>query len=251
MFERFTDRARKVMSLANMEAQRLSHGFIGTEHILLGIIKEGSGVGSNVLRNLGASLSSLRTEVEKLVKPGPEMVTMGKLPQSPHAKKVIEYALEASRSLNHNYVGTEHLLLGICKEPEGIARKVLTNVFKDINRAEEEVRAETLGLLGFSESKVPDVLQSIPAEGEVVVPFSFRFIERGTKIELLDGTGAVTKSIALDGSIGAYIFNALRKHEASQALLRDVHKLLSGLNELGVTYENLLKRITRLLDSGV
>ena len=108
MFERLTDRARKVMALANQEAQRFNHEYIGTEHILLGLVKEGSGVGANVLKHLEIDLRKVRLEVEKLVKSGPDMVTMGKLPQTPRAKKVIEYAIEEARSLNHNYVGTEH-----------------------------------------------------------------------------------------------------------------------------------------------
>ncbi len=113
MYERFTDRARKVMALANQEAQRFNHEYIGTEHILLGLVKEGSGVGATVLKNLDIDLRKVRLEVEKLVKSGPDMVTMGKLPQTPRAKKVIEYAIEEARNLGHNYVGTEHLLLGI------------------------------------------------------------------------------------------------------------------------------------------
>src|SRR5471030_2197627 len=116
MFERFTDRARKVMALANQEAQRFNHEYIGTEHILLGLVKEGSGVGANVLKNLDVDLRKVRLEVEKLVKSGPDMVTMGKLPQTPRAKKVVEYAMEEARNLNHNYVGTEHLLLGLIRE---------------------------------------------------------------------------------------------------------------------------------------
>ncbi len=121
MFERFTDRARKVMALANQEAQRFNHEYIGTEHILLGLVKEGSGVGANVLKNLDVDLRKVRMEVEKLVKAGPDMVTMGKLPQTPRAKKVIEYAIEEARNLNHNYVGTEHLLLGLLREHDGVA----------------------------------------------------------------------------------------------------------------------------------
>jgi len=121
MFERFTDRARKVMALANQEAQRFNHEYIGTEHILLGLVKEGSGVGANVLKNLDVDLRKVRLEVEKLVKSGPDMVTMGKLPQTPRAKKVIEYAIEEARNLNHNYVGTEHLLLGLLREHDGVA----------------------------------------------------------------------------------------------------------------------------------
>jgi len=144
MFERFTDRARKVMALANQEAQRFNHEYIGTEHILLGLVKEGSGVGANVLKNLDVDLRKVRMEVEKLVKSGPDMVTMGKLPQTPRAKKVIEYAIEEARNLNHNYVGTEHLLLGLLREHDGVAAQVLMN----LNLKLEEVREEVLNLLG-------------------------------------------------------------------------------------------------------
>jgi ATP-dependent Clp protease ATP-binding subunit ClpC len=144
MFERFTDRARKVMALANQEAQRFNHEYIGTEHILLGLVKEGSGVGATVLKNLDVDIKKLRLEVEKLVKSGPDMVTMGKLPHTPRAKKVIEFAIEEARSLNHNYVGTEHLLLGLLRESEGIAAQVMMNLGLRL----EDVRQEVLNLLG-------------------------------------------------------------------------------------------------------
>ncbi len=152
MFERFTDRARKVMALANQEAQRFNHEYIGTEHILLGLVKEGSGVGANVLKALSVDLRKVRLEVEKLVKQGPEMVTMGKLPQTPRAKKVIEYAIEEARNLNHNYVGTEHLLLGLLREHDGVAAQVLRNLGLKL----EEVREEVLNLLGASGEELED-----------------------------------------------------------------------------------------------
>jgi len=132
------------MALANQEAQRFNHEYIGTEHILLGLVKEGSGVGANVLKNLDVDLRKVRLEVEKLVKSGPDMVTMGKLPQTPRAKKVIEYAIEEARNLNHNYVGTEHLLLGLLREQDGVAAQVLMNLGLKL----EEVREEVLNLLG-------------------------------------------------------------------------------------------------------
>src|SRR5215469_2071300 len=144
MYERFTDRARKVMQLANQEAQRFNHQYIGTEHVLLGLIKEGSGVAANVLKNLDVDLRKIRLEVEKLVQSGPDMVTMGKLPQTPRAKKVIEYSMEEARNLNHNYVGTEHILLGLLREQEGVAAQVLMNLGLKL----EEVREEVLNLLG-------------------------------------------------------------------------------------------------------
>jgi thiamine-phosphate diphosphorylase len=144
MYERFTDRARKIMQLANQEAQRFNHEYIGTEHILLGLIKEGSGVGANVLKNLDVDLRKVRMEVEKLVQSGPDKVTTGKLPQTPRAKKVIEYSMEEARNLNHNYVGTEHILLGLLREQEGVAAQVLVNLGLKL----EGVREEVLNLLG-------------------------------------------------------------------------------------------------------
>ncbi|MHC4982278.1 MAG: ATP-dependent Clp protease ATP-binding subunit [Planctomycetota bacterium] len=144
MFERFTERARRVIALANQEAQRFNHEYIGTEHVLLGLVKEGTGVGPNVLKNLGVDLHKVRMEVEKLVKAGPDMVTMGKLPQTPRAKKVLEYAIEEARNLSHNYVGTEHLLLGLLREHDGVAAQVLMNLGLKL----EEVREEVLNLLG-------------------------------------------------------------------------------------------------------
>jgi len=137
------------MALANQEAQRFNHEYIGTEHILLGLVKEGSGVGANVLKNLDVDLRKVRLEVEKLVKSGPDMVTMGKLPQTPRAKKVIEYAIEEARNLNHNYVGTEHLLLGLLREHDGVAAQVLMNLGLKL----EEVREEVLNLLGAGPSE--------------------------------------------------------------------------------------------------
>src|SRR5690349_2245159 len=146
MYERFTDRARKVMQLANQEAQRFNHEYIGTEHILLGLVKEGSGVAASVLKNLDVDLRKIRMEVEKIVQAGPDMVTMGRLPHTPRAKKVIEYAIEEARNLNHNYVGTEHLLLGLLREMEGVAAQVLQNLGLKL----DEVREEVLNLLGHS-----------------------------------------------------------------------------------------------------
>ena len=143
MFERFTDRARKIMALANQEAQRLNHEYIGTGHILIGLVKEGSGVGATVLKNYDVDIKKLRFEVKKLVKSSPDMVTMGKLPQTPRAKKVIEYAIEEARSLNHNYVGTEHILLGLLRENKSTAAQVLMNLGLKL----EDVRQKVLNLL--------------------------------------------------------------------------------------------------------
>lgn len=128
MYERFSDRARKVMHLANQEAQRFNHEYIGTEHILIGIVKEGGGVAAEVLKHLGVKLGDIRKKVEERISPGPQLVSIGKLPQTPRAKKAIEGAMEEARNLNHNYVGTEHILLGLINEVEGHAAVVLSEL---------------------------------------------------------------------------------------------------------------------------
>jgi len=147
-FDKFTERARRVLTLAQEEAHRFNHNYIGTEHILLGLVKEGSGVAANVLKNMTIDLEKIRHEVEKIVKTGPSMVTMGQLPFTPRAKKVLELSLEEASQLSHNYIGTEHLLLGLIRENEGIAAQVLMNLGIKL----DEVREEVLEFLGASEN---------------------------------------------------------------------------------------------------
>ncbi len=148
MFDRFTDRAKKVMSFARQEAMKFNHEYIGTEHILLGLVQEGSGVAANVLKNMNIDLEKIRHEVEKIVKTGPSMVTMGQLPFTPRAKKVLELSMEEASNLSHNYIGTEHLLLGLIRENEGIAAQVLMNLGVKL----DEVREEVLEFLGASDN---------------------------------------------------------------------------------------------------
>ncbi|MCC6574712.1 MAG: ATP-dependent Clp protease ATP-binding subunit [Planctomycetes bacterium] len=144
MFEQFTERARKVLGLARQEAQKFNHEYIGTEHILLGLILEGSGVAATVLRNMDVDLRKIRLEIEKLVQQGPQVMTApSKLPFTPRAKRVIDLAKEEAASLNHEHVGTEHLLLGLLRENEGIAAQVLMNLGVRL----DEVREEVLELL--------------------------------------------------------------------------------------------------------
>ncbi|MBI3098874.1 MAG: hypothetical protein HYY93_11635 [Planctomycetes bacterium] len=144
MFDKFTDRARKVMSLARQEAQKFNHEYIGTEHILLGLVHEESGIAAKVLKNLGADLRKIRMEVEKIIPEGPPGATMAQLPFTPRAKRVLELAREEANGLGHDYVGSEHLLLGLLKESEGIASHVLMN----LNLKMEDVREEVLDILG-------------------------------------------------------------------------------------------------------
>ena len=141
----FSDRARKILSLARQEAHRFNHECIDTEHILLGFIKEGSGVGMTVLKNLNVDIKKLRHDVEILMVKGPDMVTMDKLQMESRAKKVIEYAIEGARSLDHNYVGSEHLLLGLMYETRG---SISAQVLKNHGLQYEQVRNEILKALG-------------------------------------------------------------------------------------------------------
>jgi ATP-dependent Clp protease ATP-binding subunit ClpC len=147
MFERFTDRARKVMALAQEEARAAKSEYIDSVHILLSLIDEDGGVGAHVLKALHVTPKAVRTEVEKLVKPGTGLTGLGRLPQTPAAKKVIEHAIEESRKLNHSYVGTEHMLLGLFSVKESIAAAVLLNLGLKL----EEVCKQVVAILGISE----------------------------------------------------------------------------------------------------
>ncbi|HVS39787.1 MAG TPA: Clp protease N-terminal domain-containing protein [Gemmataceae bacterium] len=144
MYERFTDRARKVLQLANQEANRLNHEYVGTEHILLGLVKEGVGVAAVVLKNHGLDLHKTRLEVEVIAQPGPDHVTPGKLLQTRPAKRAVVYSIDEARNLNHNYIGTEHLLLGLLREQEGVAAQLLMNLGLKL----DDVREAVLRLLG-------------------------------------------------------------------------------------------------------
>ncbi len=143
MFERFTDRARKVMTIANEQVQQFNHQYIGTEHIFLGLIKEG-GTGVVVLKNLGVDIDKMLPEVEQLfkLKGGKDAVAEGKIPQTQNAIKVIEYAIEEARHLNHDYIGTEHILLGLLRVNEGIASQVLANLGVSIEDARMEIEKQ-------------------------------------------------------------------------------------------------------------
>ncbi|HDL10021.1 MAG TPA: ATP-dependent Clp protease ATP-binding subunit, partial [Candidatus Omnitrophica bacterium] len=139
MFNRFTERARKVIILAKEEAKRFNHDYIGTEHLLLGLIREGEGVAATVLRSMGVDLSQVRVEIEKLVQPGPASIMSGDIPFTPQAKKAIELAMDEANAMGHNYIGTEHLLLGLIREGEGVAYQVLSNLGLDLNRVREAI----------------------------------------------------------------------------------------------------------------
>ncbi len=146
MFGRFTERAQQVLVLAQEEAKRLNHNFIGTEHLLLGLVREGSGIAARALQNMSIDLNSVRQEVERITPKG-EKVSQQGISYTPRAKRVVELAIEESQNMGHNYVGTEHLMLGLVREGEGIAAQVLSNMGIDLKRARKEV----IQLLGGEE----------------------------------------------------------------------------------------------------
>ena len=238
MYERFTDRARKVMQLANQEAQRFNHEYIGTEHILLGLVKEGSGVAANVLKNLDIDLRKIRLEVEKIVQSGPDMVTMGKLPQTPRAKKVIEYSIEEARNLNHNYVGTEHLLLGLLREQEGVAAQVLMNLGLKL----EDVREEVLNLLGHNMATE----ESGGGSGE-------RQANKGkSKTPALDSFGRDLTELARQGKLDPVIGRANEIERVIQVLSRRTKNNPVLLGEAGVGKTAIVEGLAQLvIDSNV
>ena len=138
MFERFTDRARRVVVLAQEEARMLNHDYIGTEHILLGLIHEGEGVAARALESLGISLDAVRQQVEEIIGQG-QQAPSGHIPFTPRAKKVLELSLREALQLGHNYIGTEHILLGLIREGDGVAAQVLVKLGADLNRVRQQV----------------------------------------------------------------------------------------------------------------
>jgi ATP-dependent Clp protease ATP-binding subunit ClpC len=144
VFERFTERARRVIILAREEAGRFRHDFVGTEHVLLGLIRDGEGIATAVLQRLGLRLETVKAEVERALAGFPKTLTFGEVPFTPQAKRVLELSIEEARQLGHNYIGTEHLLLGLMKEGQSIAAKILESLGARL----DEVRQETLALLG-------------------------------------------------------------------------------------------------------
>src|ERR1700691_5717601 len=235
MYERFTDRARKVMQLANQEAQRFNHEYIGTEHILLGLVKEGSGVAANVLKNLDIDLRKIRLEVEKIVQTGPgsEMVTMGRLPQTPRAKKVLEYSIEEARNLNHNYVGTEHLLLGLLREQEGVAAQVLMNLGLKL----EDVREEVLNLLGHNMDSGEGGGERTAAKGK-------------SKTPALDSFGRDLTELARQGKLDPVIGRQNEIERVIQVLSRRTKNNPVLLGEAGVGKTAIVEGLAQMIVDG-
>jgi len=246
MYERFTDRARKVMQLANQEAQRFNHEYIGTEHVLLGLVKEGSGVAANVLKNLDVDLRKIRLEVERIVQPGAsgDQVVMGRLPHTPRAKKVIEYSIEEARNLNHNYVGTEHLLLGLLREQEGVAAQVLMNLGLKL----EDVREEVLNLLGHN--PMPNENES--SGGNSGASEGRSSSRQKSKTPALDSFGRDLTELARQNKLDPVIGRANEIERVIQVLSRRTKNNPVLLGEAGVGKTAIVEGLAQLIvDSSV
>jgi hypothetical protein len=198
MFERFTDRARRVVVLAQEEARLLNHNYIGTEHILLGLIHEGEGVAAKALESLGISLEAVRAQVEEIIGQGQSAPT-GHIPFTPRAKKVLELSLREALQLGHNYIGTEHILLGLIREGEGVAAQVLVKLGADLSRVRQQViellsgepveqvavgrrvvrepRPTVVGGPGvFREREPPELVRVVPLAREAVSRRGYRLV---------------------------------------------------------------------------
>ena len=170
MFERFTDRARRTVVLAQEEARLLQHNYIGTEHLLLGLIHEGEGVAAKALESLGIGLEAVRQQVEEIIGRG-QQAPSGHIPFTPRAKKVLELALREAIQLGHNYIGTEHILLGLIREGDGVAAQVLVRLGADLNRTRQRVievlhghgEAGVVGRVRRGDDSLADQLASIAA----------------------------------------------------------------------------------------
>ena len=233
MFNRFTERARKVIILAKEEAKRFNHDYIGTEHILLGLIREGEGVASAVLQNMGLSLDKIRLEIEKLVQPGPSTVVSGDIPFTPRAKRVIELSMEEARQLGHNYIGTEHLLLGLLREGEGVAAQVLLGLGLDLNK----VRNEVMELLG----------QGIPGQPGVAAGPGAKV--KG-KTPALDAFGRDLTALARDDKLDPVIGRKTEIERVMQILSRRTKNNPVLLGEAGVGKTAIVEGLAQQIVTG-
>jgi len=227
MFDRFTERARKVMTLARQEAQKLNNDYIGTEHILLGLVQEGSGVAAQVLKNLDVDLRKVRAEVERLVEHGTSPVSGTQLPFTPRAKRVLELALEEAQNLGHNYIGTEHLLLGLIRESDGPAAHVLQN----LGVKPEDVREEVIELLGADAPQ--GAAKTAGEEGETAEGTEEPAAGK-SKTPALDAFGRDLTELAREGKLDPVIGRQREIERVMQILARRTKNNPVLLGEAGV-----------------
>jgi len=230
MFNRFTERARKVIVYAKEEARRFNHDYIGTEHLLLGLIREGEGVAAAVLQKLGLDLETIRLEVEKLVQAGPATQVVGDIPFTPRSKKALELSAEEARALGHNYIGTEHLLLGLVKEGEGMAYRVLLNLGLDLGK----LRNEVMELLG----------SGIPGYGQ-----QQETVKTG-KTPAIDAYGRNLNKLAREGKLDPVIGRKNEIERVVQILSRSTKNNPVLLGEAGTGKTAIVEGLAQQIVSG-
>ena len=230
MFNRFTERARKVIVYAKEEARRFNHDYIGTEHLLLGLVREGEGVAAAVLQKLGVDLETIRIEVEKLVQAGPQTQVLGDIPFTPRSKKALELSAEEARALGHNYIGTEHLLLGLVKEGEGMAYRVLLNLGLDLGK----LRNEVMELLG---SGIPGYSSSEPTA-------------KSDKTPAIDAYGRNLNKLAKDGKLDPVIGRKEEIDRILQILSRRTKNNPVLLGEAGVGKTAIVEGLAQKIIKG-
>ena len=243
MFNKFTDRARKVMSLARSEAQRQNRDCIGTEHILLALIKEGSGVAARALLNLEIDLDKVVEEVEKAIPGESAPAVMGQLPFTPSAKRVLEFAHEEASNLGHDYIGTEHLLLGLLREQEGIAVRVLLNMGVKL----DEIREEIMDILGagLPPQIPPESAEPPAAPGGKVAPRHSR-----SKTPALDAFGRDLTELAVDNKLDPVIGRTKEIERVIQVLCRRTKNNPALLGEAGVGKTAIVEGLAQNIVSG-
>ncbi len=233
MFNRFTERARKVIVFAKEEARRFNHDYIGTEHLLLGLIREGEGVAASVLQKLGVDLEAIRIEVEKLVQPGPQTQVVGDIPFTPRSKKALELAAEEARALGHNYIGTEHLLLGLVKEGEGMAYRVLLNLGLDLGK----LRNEVMELLG----------NGIPGYGQQPQQPPEQAGKPASKTPAIDAYGRNLNKQAKEGKLDPVIGRKNEIERVIQVLSRRTKNNPVLLGEAGIGKTAIVEGLAQLI----
>ncbi len=236
----FTDRVRKVLAMAREEAIRLHHDYVGTEHILLGLIREGEGVAAAVLTNLSVDLEQLQERIEESVRPGKATIALGELPYTSRAKKVLEFAMAEARELNHSYVGTEHLLLGLLREEKGIAADVLNQLGVTL----EEARRQTLKLLG-SEPSAPQ-----PAGGGAPAASPGTKGDKKSKTPALDHFCRDLTELARNGDLDPTIGRAEEIERVMEILARRKKNNPVLIGEPGVGKTAIVEGLAQLIASG-
>jgi len=239
----FTERVRKVLAMAREEAARLHHEYVGTEHILLGLIREGEGVAATVLQNLSVELDDVQQKIEETVKKGKATQTTGPdLPYTSRAKKVLELAMSEARELNHSYVGTEHLLLGLLREEKGIAAQVLTDAGVNLDAA----RAETLRILG---TEMPQG-GAAPQQGAAAPPQSVPKGEKKSKTPALDHFCRDLTQLAGEGQLDPTIGRAKEIQRVMEVLTRRKKNNPVLIGEPGVGKTAIVEGLAQLIANG-